>query len=173
MTLGGSAANTPRSCAEHAVLALGVAEVAGLERARDPEAHERHRRADAALDLLAARPLHELGGILAGWQRHHAQLELALRRDLGRPQHRLLAGAVGVQRELDHRGQPGQAGDLLGRQRGAHDADAVAHPDLVHRDDVGVALGDDDAAGLRRRRPREVGREELAALVEEVSTPGC
>ena len=40
--------------------------------------------------------------------------------------------------------------------------------DLMHRDDVGVALGDDDAAGLRRGRTREIGREELAALVKEV-----
>ena len=176
MTLGPSVAKIGRSCAEDAILALGIGEIARLQRAQHTEAHERDGLRDARLHRLAALALHELGGVLALGQRHDAQLELAPGGHLRGAQHRLLAGAVGIQRKLHDRRQARELADLLLGQRRAHDADAVAHADLVHRDDVGVALGDDDAAGLRRRRAREVGGEELAALVEEVDpavTRGC
>ena len=98
-----------------------------------------------------------------------AQRRVAAQRDARGAQHRLLAGVVGVERE-PHLGREAlQLGDLVVGQRRAHDPDAVAHADLVHRDDVGVALGRDDEPGLRRGGAREVGGEELAALVEELA----
>jgi hypothetical protein len=81
----------------------------------------------------------------------------------------LRPAAVGIQRERHDRRQPRQLADLFLGERGPHDRDAVADAGLVHRDDVGVALGDDDAARLRRGRAGDVGAEELAALVEEIA----
>ncbi len=59
-------------------------------------------------------------------QRHDAQLELALGREAGGAQHRLLPGAVGVEREQHGRRHPRELAHLLVGQRGAHQADGVA-----------------------------------------------
>ena len=58
----------------------------------------------------------------------------------------------------------GYLADLLLGQCRPCEADRVAQAGLVHRDHVGVALGDDHAAGARGVRARDVGPEELPAL---------
>ena len=49
---------------------------------------------------LAGRAYRKVGGVLARGQRHDAELQAALLREARGPQHRVLPGAVGVQRDL-------------------------------------------------------------------------
>ncbi len=60
--------------------------------------------ATAPLDRAQPLGLHELGRVLPDGQRHDAQLQLAPRSETGSAQHRLLPGAVGVERQ-QHRGR--------------------------------------------------------------------
>ncbi|MCU0313384.1 MAG: hypothetical protein MUC84_04905 [Solirubrobacteraceae bacterium] len=147
------------------VLALGLAQVPALELALDPEAHERHRRRGPLAQAVGALRGEQVRGVLPGGQRHDAQLQPAARGDARGLEHRLLAGAVGVEREQDHRREPRQLGHLVVGERGAHQADGVHEARLVHRDHVGVALAEQHLPRLRRRRARQVGAEQVAALV--------
>jgi hypothetical protein len=147
------------------VLALGGRQVPGVELALHAEADEGHRRLHQPRHRLRAVGLHEVGGIGARRERHHAQLEPPARRHASGPQHRLLTRPVGVQRELHARREPRQLADLLLGQRRAHQTDGVAQPGLVHRDHVRVALGDDHAPRARRVGTGDVRPEQVAALV--------
>ena len=153
---------------EHAVLALGARRVAQGERALDPEAHERHRPLDQRAHRVGALALHQVRGVEPRRQRHDAQLELAPRRHLGRPQHRVVARRVGIQGHVHHRRELAQLADLLDGQRRAHARHRVAQPRLVQRDHVGVALAQHDRPRLGRRRPRQVRGVDQPPLVKQV-----
>ncbi len=104
--LGGSIANTGRSSLEHPIPALGAAVVAAVQDALDAKAHERHRLLHGSLDRPRPLALHELGRVGPVGEGHDAQLQLAPSGETGRAQHRLLPGAVGVERQQDGRRHP-------------------------------------------------------------------
>ena len=111
---------------------------------------------------------HHLGRVLAGRHRRHPQPHLAPRRDPLRPQHRLLAGRVGVERQhhlVDH---PRERRHLLVGDRRPHHPDRLLDPGLVQRQHVGVALDHDRPAALGDRLFGQVDPVEHLALVEEV-----
>ena len=173
--LGGSPANTGRSSSTAASLpsALSRSPSASSRSTRkrtngtDASTRSRHRRGAlrAATSSAGSRP--------AGSETTRSS-SLPPRGDPRGAQHRLLPGAVGVERQQHDRREPRELADLLLGQRRAHQADGVAHPGLVQRDHVGVALAQDDAAACARRvRPREVGAEELPTLVVDRSFSTC
>ena len=157
-TLAGNSAQHRPQLGERPVPALGAAKVRPLEDPIDVEDDERHRaaRRARAAPRPPSRSIRSAGSAPCG-QRHHPQLELAPGGQPRRPEHRLLAGAVGIEAELEHRDDPLELRDLLLGQRGAHDPDRVAQPGLVQREHVGVALDEDHPPGLARR-PRGPGR---------------
>ena len=103
---------------------------------------------------------------------HGAQLHPAVLGQASRAQHRLLPGAVGVEREQHHRGGLAQLRHLLGGERRAHDGHGVAEASLVHRQHVRVTLDHDDPTAPGGVRPGEVDPEQLASLVVDVVLRG-
>ena len=86
----------------------------------DAKAHEGDRPADERAHRVGALALEEVGGIGAEWQLDHAQLELALGSQGGRAQHRLLAGAVGIERQEHGRRHARELAHLVAREGGPH-----------------------------------------------------
>jgi hypothetical protein len=149
------------------------AEGVGLrQHAQRAEAQERHRPLDERAHAVGAVALHELRRVEPLGQRQHAQLEALGARDARGAEDRLLPGVVGVEREVGDRREPAQRADLVLGDRGAHDAHGVLEARLPQRDDVGVALDDDDGARLRRGDPRMVRAVHDAALREELALGG-
>ena len=177
MTLGGSVANTGAQLVEHAVLALGVDRSPASSARCDAEAHERHRRADERSHRLAARraATRSAGSSPAGSGTTRSS-SLRAGGDPRGAQHRLLAGAVGVERELHDRRQPARARATCSSVSAVPMiADACCAARLVHRDDVGVALGDDRrcppspparARGRRAKSWRPLWKSSLSGRVE-------
>ena len=140
-----------------------------LEDALDREARERDGRVEQPAHALGASLLpHDVGRVGARRQRDDAELH-AVRQHGRRLRRGLLARRVGVEAEQHHRREALELARLLRRQRRAHRADRVGEAGLVERDDVGVALRQDDGARLRRRLAGEVGAEQLAALRERLA----
>ena len=125
--------------------------------------------------------LDDVGRVLAGRQAHdpevhlgaHAAVGVVLGEALQAAADRLLARRVGVLAEQHPRRQARQRVDLLGRQRRPHRADRLGHARLAQRDHVRVALDEHHAAGLGRRRPREVGAVDHPPLVEDLAVAAC
>ena len=69
---------------------------------------------------------------------------------LGGPKHRVLAGAVGVETQHEHRRDALELADLLLGQSGSHDPDGVGQARLVQREHVGVALDQNHVPGSGR-----------------------
>ena len=157
---------------EHAVAALGAGVVALGEHPLDAKAHEGDRLANQRAHRLGALALEEIGGIGLRRQLDHAQLELALGGQGGCAQHRLLARAVGVEREQHGRRHARELADLVAGEGRAHQADRVAYARLVQGDRVGVALADDHLPLARGVRAREIAAVEVQALVVEVVVGG-
>ena len=93
--------------------------------------------------------LDQLGRIGSFGQRDDSQLQVPVVGDLGGAKHRLLAGAVGVETQHEHRRDALELVDLLLGQRGAHDPDRVA-------------TGPPGAARARRCSPRPGSRSRSA-----------
>jgi hypothetical protein len=146
---------------------LGGSQIAPLELALDPKAHERDALVHQAPDLGRPAGERHVGGVLARRQRDDPQLQPPPGRHSRGTEHRALAGGVGVEREQDLRRQARELPDLLVRERRPHEPHGVAQPRLVERDDVRVALAEHDAPRPCRVRPRDVGAEDVAPFVED------
>ncbi len=122
---------------------------AGLERPNHLD--QRPRLGQQLLEAGAPARAHQAVGIFAGGQRHEAQRLARLQqrqRALGRAEGGALAGIVAVEaqhRLVDH---APQREHLFFGQRGAQGRDGVGEAGLGQRDDVGIALDDDDGAGV-------------------------
>jgi hypothetical protein len=79
----------------------------------------------------------------------------------------LRPGRVAVEAEHDVVGEPEQLLRVRVGRRGAERRDRVLDAVLRERDDVHVALDDDDALGVADRVPREPQPVELAPLAEQ------
>ena len=119
---------------EDPVAALGARVIAGVEDPLDAEAHERHRPPTQRRCTASApsRCRASAGSAPAG---SAATRSSSLRRAASARglQHRLLPGAVGVERQHHRRREAPELADLLVGQRRAHQADRVAHAGLVRR----------------------------------------
>ncbi len=137
---------------------------------RQQELGQRRRPLDLALERVLAAPADEIVRILALGQEQEREL-LAVgdhrQRVLERAPGRLAPGVVAVEAEHDVVGESQQLLHVHrgggGPERGHRVVDAV----LGERDDVHVALDDDDAAGIADRVTREEEAVELAALREQ------
>ena len=78
-----------------------------------------------------------------------------------------LAGRVAIEADNRLGGEPPDELQLALGQRGAERRHRPAQPGLVERDDVHVALGDDDVAAVADPGARAVERVEVPPLVEE------
>ena len=113
--------------AERAVAPLGAARVGAIEDPLDLEDDERDRGLDLAAQRVRPLALDQLSRVGPRREWDDAELELARGRRARGAQHRVLAGAVGVEAQLEHlRHDALELADLLLGQRGAHDPDRVA-----------------------------------------------
>ena len=138
------------------------------------EDDERNRFLDAGAKRVRALALDELGRVGPLGQRDDPELERGLA-PLGqprRPQHRLLAGAIGVEAQVQHADDALELADLLLGQRRAHDPHRVLHPRLMEGEDIRITLDEDHPAGAGRRLAGQVDAEQLAALVVELAVRG-
>jgi len=151
---------------ERPVAAFGAAGVGLIEDALHVEDDERDRCLHPRAQGLGAFPQDQVGRVGPLRKLDHAQLELVTGGGAGRTEHRLLAGAVGVQTELEHPDDAHQLGELLVGEGGAHDPHRVAQTGLMERQHIRVSLDQDHAAGARGMSAGEVDAEQLPALVE-------
>src|SRR5215204_5302826 len=108
---------------------------------------EAHAIEDVALGIREAR-LERVGivrGVASAWQRHDADLEAALVRELHTAERRRLACRIRVEAQVEAAGQALQLLQLSLGERGAHRRHHGLEADLAERDYVRVSL-DDDAA---------------------------
>jgi hypothetical protein len=110
-----------------------------------------------------------VGRVLAGRYRHCLDEEAASDALIEPGQHGALARLVGIEREQHPAGvEPRQRLGLLAGERGAERRDGVGETRLVEREDVHVALDDDDLAGLADGGAGPIEAVEQRRLLEQL-----
>ena len=144
-------------------LALGLAQ--------EQHFRERLRAGDDLADRLGPARAGEIVGVLTLGQQREAKA-LARpdqrQRELDRAKRGLAARCVAVEAKDRLGRERPQPRALIRRQRGAERRHRLRKSRLRHRDDVDIALDDDDLASVERRLSRAMMVEEQRSLVKEL-----
>ena len=149
---------------------FGAVEDGALRLAGPEQIHHRAGGVEERPDRRDAAGAHHVVGVLP--RRHQGEAQRAAgaeqrEREIDQPVRGGEAGRVAVERDDRFRRELPQERELMLGDRGAERGDRVIDAGLRECDDVDVAFGDDDGAGLARGCLRGTVVVEAPALVEE------